>query len=178
MDTRRELGLINKQVRIRNREAGEYVIWYEFKPFNEGTVYDDVYDEGAPGSAGRAYATGVPVPTIYVEEVEDSYRAIDDGRLPTQTVRLTILFQDLVNSGVSDAREYKNHLNDVFEYDQRFYKIQDYRVRGRLHKANMSGESVVSVVGYEVILDQEFPFSHGPRNPELHALPWPPTFPS
>jgi hypothetical protein len=178
MDTRRELGLINKHVRRRNREAGEYVVWYEFKPFSKGSVYDDVYDEGAPGTGGKEYKRGVVLPTIYVEEVEDSFRAIDDGRQPTQNVRITVLFKDVIDAGISNPREYRGHLNDVFEYDGRFYKIQDYRVRGRLNKANPSGESVISVAGYEAFLDQEMPFSNGPRNPQFEDLPWPTTFPS
>jgi hypothetical protein len=179
MDPRRELGLINKHVRRRNREAGEHVVWYEFKKLSTGgSLYDDVYDEGAPGIGGKAYAKGVNVPTIYVEEVEDSYRAIAEGRQPTQLVRLTILFKDLVSAGIEDAREYRDHLNDVFEYDSRFYKIQDYKVRGRLHRDSPSGEAIAVVAGYEVFLDQEMPFSNGPRNPEVYDLPWPSTFPS
>jgi hypothetical protein len=178
MDTRRELSLINKHIRQRNRDAGEYVVWYQFQPLNQGSDYDDVYDEGALGSGGKSYVRGITVPTIYVEEVEDSYRAIDDGRQPTQNIRLTILFKDLVSVGIEDPREYKDHLNDVFEYDSRFYKIQDYRVRGRLHRANPTGEAIVTVAGYEVFLDQEMPFSTTPRNPQVHALPWPTTFPS
>lgn len=179
MDTRRELGLINKHIRQRNRDAGEYVVWYQFNPLDTGgSTYDDVYDEGAPGIGGKTYDRGIVVPTIYVEEVEDSYRAIDDGRQPTQNIRLTVLFKDLVSVGIEDPREYRPHLNDVFEYDSRFYKIQDYRVRGRLHRFNPSGEAIVVVAGYEVFIDQEMPFSFGPRNPDIQDLPWPNTFPS
>lgn len=179
MDPRRELGVINKAVRRRNREVGGQIIWYEFKPVNTGgSLYDDVYDEGAPGIGGRAYKTGVPISTIYVEELEDSYRAIDEGRQPTQSVRATILYQDLVAAGLDDPREYQPRLNDVFEYDSRYYKVQDYKVKGKLSHEQPAGEVVVAVTGFEVYVDQEFPFSNGPKNPKLTTLPWPTSFPS
>lgn len=179
MDTRRELGLINKHVRYRNREAGEHVIWYEFKSLSAGaSVYDDVYDEGAPGSEGKSYTRGVVVPTIYVEEVEDEFRAIDDGRLPTQNIRATILFKDMQAAGVSNPREYSNHLNDIFEYDSRYYRVRAYRARGRLNNEHPSGEVLITVTGVEIFPDQEMPFSFGPINPDVHDLPWPTSFPS
>ena len=104
MDTRRELGLINKHVRQRNQQAGEHVIWYEFKKLGSGgSTYDDVYDEGAPGVGGKSYDRGLVIPTIYVEEVEDDFRAIDDGRLPTQNLRATVLFKDMEAAGVSNV---------------------------------------------------------------------------
>lgn len=178
MDPRRELGLINKTVRRRNREVGESVMWYEFKPISSGSDYDDVYNEGVPGIGGRNYAKGVVVPTIFIEEMEDAFRAMEEGRQPTQNVHAVILFKDMAAAGVSNPREYKGHLNDVFEYDQRFYKIQDYRVRGRLTKSSPSGEAVIAVTGFEVYVDQEFPFSTGLRNPNYPSLPWPTSFPS
>lgn len=179
MDPRRELSLINKHVRYRNREAGESLVWYEFKNLGSGgSVYDDVYDEGAPGAGGKSYERGLIIPTIYVEEVEDEFRAIDNGRLPTQNIRVTVLFKDLQAAGVSNPRDYQDHLNDVFEYDSRYYKVRAYKVRGRLHRESPSGESVVSITGYEIFPDQEMPFSFGPRNPEVYDLPWPPSFPS
>jgi len=179
MDPRRELSVINNAIRRRNREVGGRIVWYEFKPINTGaSLYDDVYDEGAPGVGGRAYKAGVPLSTIYLEELEDSFRSIDEGRQPTQTVRATLLYKDLVSAGIENAREYQDHLNDVFEYDSRFYKIQDYKVRGQLSHEQPTGEVVVSVMGFEVYLDQEFPFSNGPKNPKLTTLPWPTSFPS
>jgi len=179
MDTRRELGLINKHVRHRNREAGEYVIWHEFKDLGTGgSTYDDVYDEGVPGTGGKSYTRGLVVPTIYVEEVEDEFRAIDDGRQPTQNIRATILFKDILSSGVSNPREYNKHLNDMFEYDSRYYRVRAYRVRGRMNNEHPNGEAILTVTGVEVFPDQELPFSLGPRNTAIHDLPWPTSFPT
>jgi hypothetical protein len=179
MDTRRELGLINKHVRLRNREAGENVVWYEFKDLGTGgSVYDDVYDEGVPGAGGKSYDRGLIVPTIYVEEVEDEFRAIDDGRQPTQNLRATILFKDIEAAGVTNPREYNKHLNDLFEYDSRYYRVRSYRVRGRMNNEHPNGEAMLLVTGVEIFPDQEMPFSFGPRNPAIHDLPWPTSFPS
>ena len=174
MDPRRELSLINKHVRRRNREAGETVIWYQFQPLQGGySVYDDVYDEGVPGSGGRNYKPAITIPTIYIEEVEDTYRAIEDGRQPTQNLRTTILYKDAVSCGMEGADEYNAHLNDVLEYDGRYYKVSDYRARGRIPT-----EAILVVQAYEIFLDQEFLFDNGPRNPRTSSLPWPTSFPS
>jgi hypothetical protein len=167
--TGRELGAINKHVRFRNREAGESVVWYEFKPLEGGhSVYDDIYDEGGPGTGGRNYARGIIIPTIYVEEVEDSFRAIEDGRQPTQNLRTTILFKDALAAGLSVADEYNDHLNDIIFYDERYYKVSDYRARGRI-----PGEVILVVQAYEVFIHQEFPFDIGPQHGHDESLPWP-----
>jgi len=179
MDPRRERELIVKHVRYRNREESEHVVWYGFQPLGGGgSLFDDVYDEGAPGQGGKEYDEGVFIPTLYIEEIEDSFREIDKGRQPVQAVRLTLLYQDVVDAGVKNPREYRPHLNDVFEYDYRFYKVQDYRVRGRLHRGWPSGEVLVLVTGYEVFTEQEMPFSLGPANPLAYELPWPNSLPN
>jgi hypothetical protein len=182
MDVRRELGLINKHVRRRNRAAGEHTIWYQFKPLNNGaSLYDDVYDEGVPGAGGRSYTRGIVIPVIYATEAEDEYRAIPEARQPTQTLQLIILHDDAVNAGLDNAGEYNDHLNDIVEYDSRYYKISSYRVRGRLNGEAFEvprGEVVIQVNAYEVFVDQEFPFSVGPVNPSITSLPWPTSFPS
>lgn len=179
MDPRRELSLINKTVRRRNREAGESILWYQFSPLQGGlSQYDDVYDEGVPGSGGRQYLRPIVIPTIYLEEMEDEYRAIDDGRQPVQTLKAIILFKDVESAGMLNAREYNTHLNDVFSYDDRYYKVREYSVRGRLGRDNPTGDVILSVEGYEVFLDQEFLFDPGPQNPRLYDLPWPTSFPS
>lgn len=190
MDTRKELSLVNKHVRQHNREAGEVIYWFEFNPegatypawsvypssssFPAGSapIYDDVYDEGAPGLGGRKYAGGLAIPTIYVEEIEDQFTLQDDGRQPTQNISVTLLFKDVESAGMSNPAEYNQHLNDLFYYDERYYKVWDYRVRGRL-----PDEVIVAVRGFEVFVDQEFPFDPGPPTLAALDLPWPSTFP-
>lgn len=177
MDSRVEQSLINKHIRQHNREAGEVIYWFEFRPFaasaSAGSVYDDVYDEGVPGTGGRSYAGGLAIPTIYVEELEDQFTLQDDGRQVTQNISVTLLYKDVEAAGVSDPAEYGKHLNDVFYYDDRYYKVWEYRVRGRL-----PDEVLVAVRGFEVFVDQEFPFDPGPPTLQAMDLPWPDTFPA
>jgi len=177
VDVRKELSLINKHIRQHNREAGEFIIWYEFDPFagaaSAGSFYDDVYDEGAPGDGGRRYLPGVRVPTIYVEEREDKFTMQEDGRQPTQNIYVAVLFNDMLQSGVTLPREYQPRLNDIFWYDSRFYKVSDFHVRGRL-----PSEVVIGIVGFEVYIDQEFNLDIPPTQPVTQDRPWPDTFPS
>lgn len=178
VDPRREHSLINKHVRRRNREVGEQVIWYEATgSTGDSMYYDDIYDEGAPGSGGRTFNKGVVIPTVYIEEVEDAFRAIDTGRQPTQNISLVILAKDMEEAGVSNSRQYEAHLNDLFEYDNKYYKVRTYRARGRLNYDNPSGEVLVAVQGFEVYMDQEMMWSLSPHNPHSN-LPWPTSFPS
>jgi hypothetical protein len=177
MDPRKELSLINKHVRQHNREAGETVMWFERYPFVTaasvgGTAYDDVYDEAPYGPGGRVYDAGIVIPTILIQEVEDAMNLREDGRQPTQNIQVTFLYADALRAGMFQPREYETHLNDVFFYDDKYYKVWDYKVRGRL-----PSEVIIIVRGYEVYVDQEFVNDPGPPvivNPDL---PWPSTFP-
>jgi hypothetical protein len=143
-------------------------------PFDEvgGSTYDDVYDEGNFTGAGRKYRDAVALPTIYVEEVEDESRAIEEGRQPTQNMRITMLFKDLVDAGIEDPEEYRPHLNDMFMYDNRYYNVYRYKARGRLRN-----EVIVAVEGVEVYLDQELVLDLPPVYSPDVDLPWPATLP-
>jgi hypothetical protein len=177
VDVRKELSLINKHVRQHHRDSsGESVIWYEFEPLggsaSAGSLYDDVYDEGVLGEGGRRYRPGVPIRTIYVEEIEDRFTLQEDGRQPTQNIYVVMLFDDVRRAGLSNPREYKPHLNDLFNYDGRFYKVTEYVVRGRLED-----EVILKVQGFEVYIDQEFNLDVPPDQPTVQDLPWPSTLP-
>lgn len=168
--TGRELGLIEKHVRNRNVIAGEFLLWYQFRPVPIST-FDDVYDEGASGVFGRQYLPPVKVPTIYAEEREDAMVLREDGRKPTQNAMFTILVKDAIAAKVESPGEYRPHLNDILYYDNRFYKIFNYVVTGRLH-----GESVIRISCYEVFLDEEFVYDSYINTP-LEDV-WPSAFPS
>ena len=177
VDVRKELSLINKHVRQHHRDSsGEQVIWYEFLPFaasaSAGSTYDDVYDEGDVGAGGRVYRPGVPIRTIYVEEVEDQFTAQEDGRQPTQNLYVVMLFDYVRRAGLQTPREYQPHLNDLFTYDNRWFKVNDYTVRGRLED-----EVVLRVRGYEAYMGQEFVFDTIPAPVTGYELPWPNTLP-
>jgi hypothetical protein len=174
MDVQRELSLINKHIRHHHTEAGETIYWYEQLPFDVagGSTYDDVYDEGNFTGAGRKYKPAVLLPTIYVEEIEDESRAIEEGRQPTQNMRITMLFRDLVEAGIEDPEEYRPHLNDMFMYDNRYYNVYRYKARGRLRE-----EVIVAVEGVEVYVEQELVLDLPPVYSPDVDLPWPATLP-
>lgn len=177
VDVRKELSLINKHIRQHNREAGEHIVWFEYLETDgtsATTVRDDVYDMGSPlVDEGRKYAPGIVIPTIYVDEMEDQYYANQDARQPTQNIRVVILYDDAYRAGLSEPHEYQPHLNDMFYYQGRYFKIHTYNARGRLQN-----EVIISVNGYEVYIDQEFPYDPGPESPSISNYDWPTSLPS
>lgn len=176
MDLRRELSHIRKHYRKYHDDAGESVVWFEFTPLGTNTstqsVYDDVYDEGVPGSGGRKYGTGVVVPVLMITEAEDQKRAIPEGRQPVQLTNFVASIEDFRAAGVSNPYEYKSHLNDMFLYDGRYFSVVSYRVRGRARD-----DVILVVEGIEVYINQEMPFDPGPASLGVTNLPWPSTLP-
>jgi hypothetical protein len=176
MDLRRELSHIRKHYRKYHDDAGESVVWIEFTPLGTNTstqsVYDDVYDEGVPGSGGRKYGTGIVVPVLMITEAEDQKRSIPEGRQPVQLTNFVASIEDFRNAGVTNPYEYKNHLNDMFLYDGRYFSVVSYRVRGRARD-----DVILVVEGIEVYINQEMPFDPGPASLGVTNLPWPSTLP-
>ena len=176
MDIRRELDLINKHFRVHHRTAGESVVWFEFLPLGGDpvatSVYDDVYDEGAPLTPGRSYKPGVVIPTLLIAENEDQKRSIPEGRQAVQTMNLFISIRDMREAGISNPHEYGDHLNDMYLYDGRYYTVFDYRVRGRLRD-----DVFVLIQALEVMVDQEMPNDPGPALRGISDFPWPTSLP-
>ena len=176
MDIRREANLVRKQYRQYQSAYGETVVWFEFLPLgnntNTSSVYDDVYDEGVPGSGGRKYGTGVVIPVLMITEAEDQKRAIPEGRQPVELANFVASIQDFRDAGVSAPYEYKNHLNDMFLYDGRYFSVMSYRVRGRVRD-----DMLVVVEGIEVYINQEMPYDPGPQGYGTQNLPWPAALP-
>lgn len=175
MDVRRELHHMNKEFRRYHNVAQEFVVWYELLPFSEtspASVYDDVYDEGPRGSAGRSYSNGVVVPILIASEREDARRSIPDGRQPVQTIEIKAAIKDFRDAGITITWEYQYHLNDLFLYDGRVYGVSDYIVRGRL-----KDEALLIIQGFEIYIDQEF-VNDNPPLLSNNTLPWQTTLPS
>lgn len=176
MELRRELSLIRKHYRQYHREAGESIIWFEFVPFginpSTDSIYDDVYDEGAPGTGGRRYKDGVVVPVLMITESEDQKRSIPEGRQPVQLSNFIASVEDVREAGIANPFEYQKHLNDIYMYDGRYYSVASYRVRGRARD-----DVMVVVEGIEIYVNQEMPFDPGPQTYATQNLPWPSTLP-
>ena len=137
------------------------------------SLYDDVYDEGLSSTGGLQYQTGVVVPVIQVQENEDTKRAMPDGRHPLQTVNGVVSVKDMRDAGISDATEYRKHLNDMFFYDGRYYSVTMYRIRGRGRD-----DVIIAFEGIEKYVDQEFAFDPGPTTLATTDYAWPATFPA
>lgn len=171
VDLTREFVRIDEEIHRRVDIIGEHVVWYEFQEFGAGSTYDDIYDEGPVGAAGLSYNAPLFIPTIYAEEVEDESRAMEEGRQPTQNVKLTIRLTDAIAAGMEDpAGEYQPHLNDIFYYDSRYYQVYKYKARGRME----GNEVLLTVEGVETYLDQELINSNTPNYVETEP-PWPNT---
>lgn len=152
------------------------IVWYEFIPLGSASVnslYDDVYDEGIRGTGGKKYKPGVTLPVMLASENEDERRAIADGRKPTQTMSMFITMKDMKDAGLYQPWEYRNHLNDIFVYDGRFYNISSYKVRGVI-----KDEVFVLVTGYETFVDEELVNDPGPDNLGVANYAWPSTLPN
>lgn len=175
MDVRRELSLIRKNYKEYHRTTGESVVWFEFIPFaasaSAGSYYDPVYDEGIYGSGGRKYKPGITIPVLLINETEDQKRSIPEGRQPVELTNFVASIEDMRSAGITDPFEYKNHLNDMFLYDGRYFTVTSYRVRGRAR------DDLLAVVeGLEVYINQEMEFDPGPSQLSVNNLPWPNSF--
>jgi len=158
VDLTRELEYMNEEIHRRVDIVGEHVVWFMFQALGAGSTYDDIYDEGNTGAGGRTYDPGIRVETLYAEEIEDEGRAIEEGRQPTQNVRLTIRLKDAILAGIDEVGEYRPHLKDLFLYDNRYYEVYKYRARGR-----MEGQEVLLLVdGVEVYVEQEMMNDNAP----------------
>lgn len=169
----RELNEIRKHYRRYHRESGESIQWYEFIPLGtaaSSSVYDDVYDEGAPGSGGKKYRSGVMVPVLLITESEDTKRAIPEGRQPIELVNFIASVQDFRDAGIDSPWEYQNHLNDIFQYDGRYFSVASYRVRGRARD-----DVMIVVEGIEIYINEEMPNDVGIGGFSVDTLPWPAT---
>lgn len=177
MDLRVEANQIRKQYRWYHRSIGESITWFEYLPnayaASAGSLYDDVYDEGARGAGGKSYGNGKTIPVLLITESEDTKRAIPEGRQPVEIVNLVASIQDFRDAGISSPYEYRQHLNDMFLYDGRYFSVMAYRVRGRLRD-----DMLVVVEGLEIYINQEMPFDPGPAAYTVNNYPWPATLPN
>lgn len=177
VDLLREHDLIEKQLDIFMETAGEAVVYYEFVPLGydpaTDSTYDAVYDESPSGLGGLTFSPPILLPTIYVEEIEDTNRAIDRGRQPVQNLEIAASIRKAELAGLHGPWEYQQHLNDLILYDGRFYIITDFRARGRLE-----GEVILVIKAQETYIDQEHVndrLTH--QVPQVHDYPWPSGFP-
>jgi hypothetical protein len=166
MDVRREAREIWKHFERYQTDIGEAVIYFKFDA--SLSSYDLVYDEGY-----RHYERGLRIPILWVDQSEATEDYAAEGRRPTQRIRLAVSAKQLHEAGISVTEVHGNRLtdgspslvwryervNDVFYYDNRYYEVSAFQIRGRV-----KGEDViVGITGIETYPsdDQLFDFEPG-----------------
>jgi hypothetical protein len=166
MDPRREVREIWKHFERYQTDIGEAIIYFKFDA--SASNYDDVYDE-----AYRRYESGLRIPILWVDQSEATEDYAAEGRRPTQRIRLAVSAKQLHEAGISVTEVHGNRLtdgspslvwryervNDVFYYDNRYYEVSAFQIRGRA-----KGEDViVGITGIETYPsdDQLFDFEPG-----------------
>jgi hypothetical protein len=166
MDPRREVREIWKHFDRYQTDIGEAIIYFKFDA--SASNYDDVYDE-----AYRRYESGLRIPILWVDQSEATEDYAAEGRRPTQRIRLAVSAKQLHEAGISVTEVHGNRLtdgspslvwryervNDVFYYDNRYYEVSAFQIRGRA-----KGEDViVGITGIETYPsdDQLFDFEPG-----------------
>lgn len=177
VDYRRELSYVWKQYNAYYDTIGEEVIWFPFDTVD--SRYDDVYDEG-----NKTYKTGIRMPALWVDQIEDPEQYTGEGRRPTKRLRFAVSARSLQERGVPvfdahgrrmydvppvapDPDQYgrpespwlDDRLNDIVFYDGRFWAVSDFQLRGRAKEFNQ----IVGVSALEI----------DPRDENLWDLfPW------
>lgn len=172
IDTRREQRHIDREYNRFYRQIGEKVVWFPFD--TEKSDYHDIYDEG-----GRTYRPGIHMPVLWIDQIEDPEQYSGEGRRPTQRLRFAVSARALALRGVSPYEAHGNdiggerptspvppqigrpsapwlddRLNDVVFYDQRFYAVSQFQIRGRLRTQDV----IIGVAAIELLVDDEADF--------------------
>lgn len=177
VDYRREVAYVWKQFNAFYATIGEEVVWFPFDTVE--SRYDDIYDEGA-----KTYRTGIRMPALWVDQIEDPEQYSAEGRRPTKRLRFAVSARSLQERGVATfdshgRRMYDvppvppdpsqlgrpespwldDRLNDVVFYDGRFFAVSDFQIRGRAKEMDL----IIGVSAIEI----------DPRDENLWDLfPW------
>ena len=158
MDARREALQIQKQFGRYHDDIGEAIIYFRFDA--DTSRYDRVYDEGF-----RRYHTGIRIAILWVDQMEAVEDYAPEGRRPTQRIRLAIASRNVYESGISVTEVHGNRLqdsspsetwrrdrlSDIFWYDDRFYEVSGFQIRGRVQ-----GEDVIiGITGIETFPEDD-----------------------
>lgn len=158
MDPRREVAQIHKHFDRYQKEVGEGILYYRFDTAE--SAYDEVYDEGF-----RKYHTGVRIAVLWVDQSEAVEDYSPEGRRPTMRVRLAVSARNMYEAGVSVTEVHGNQLtdtspsevwrddrlHDIFYYDNRFWEVAGFQIRGRLQNEDV----IIGISGIETFPDDD-----------------------
>lgn len=188
VDVRREMAHIIKEYEGYYRVIGEEVIWFRFDTLN--SRWNDVYDEG-----GRRYLPATRIPALWVDQIEDPEQYSGEGRRPRQRFRFAVSAEEMRQRGIGAEEAHgrrlndvppgapvpaqagrplgvwlDDRLNDVVYYDNRYYSISNFQIRGRAQFA----DAIVGISALELIPDDESVFDFFPVGSEGFGPPVPP----
>jgi hypothetical protein len=148
MDLARELSLIqDKGYGFFEEHLGEAVYWCEFDAVN--SQFNKVYDE-----AGRRWKDPILVPALWVNVPEGTKDVSPDGRRVVPSIALAVPVATLRQTGLSNVEDAGRHLNDLLFYDNTWWEIGSYQVRGRLRQKSV----IVGVQGTKFFPDEDAVF--------------------
>ena len=176
IDARREQRHIWSEYKRFSAQIGEEIIWFKFDV--DGSSYDDIYDEG-----GKGYLPAIRCMALWVDQIEDPEQYSGEGRRPTQRIRFAVSGEELQLRGIStyethgaeigglkpaapyppqpgrDAAPWlDDRLNDVIFYDNRFYSVSNFQIRGRLKNRDV----IIGVAALELKPEDESVFDFFP----------------
>lgn len=181
IDARREQRHIWKEYKRFSGQIGEEILWFKFDM--DGSSYDDIYDEG-----GKGYLPAIRCMALWVDQIEDPEQYSGEGRRPTQRLRFAVSGEELQLRGIStyeahgaslgylrpdapyppqpgrDAAPWlDDRLNDVVFYDNRFYSVSNFQIRGRLKNRDV----IIGVAALELKPEDESVFDFFPLGKQI-----------
>lgn len=179
IDTRREMKRVWKEYDRYYSQVGEDVIWFMYDTIS--SEWDPIYDEG-----GKTFGPPIRVPALWVDQIEDPEQYSGEGRRPTQRFRFAVSAAALQQRGIDVLEAHGNavgtdlppvpgpgqvgrpespwrddRLNDVVWYDNRFYSISNFQIRGRMKSADLIvGVSAIEMDPNDEAIQDVFPWSH------------------
>jgi hypothetical protein len=166
MDARRERLNIFKQFDRYQKDEGGSLIWFKFDVDASG--YDSTYDEG-----GQMYHTGVIVPYLWIDKVEDTKTMQDVGQRATERLHAAFSVRTLDETGIGgheaaglrrrDPRPsgkpwVDSRLNDLLYYRDRFWEVTGFNIRDEVKDQPV----MVGVTAIETQLQDERVWSQFP----------------
>jgi hypothetical protein len=163
MDPRRELSEIFKHYDRFAQSMGEEVVWWEKDVVSSTT--DNVYDEGP----NQVYYAPKRVTVIQLDQSEGPEISTHDGRHTTNTIRFGVTAQALRESGITNTHgQAQQHLNDVIEWDGRYFAISSYQIRGRVRGDVVIGVTAVETMEFEEEVFDTTPPTTPPGEPTVY----------
>lgn len=140
MGVKRDLSMMNLEMRRHQRLFGEYVTWFEFDPAPDSSQHA-IYSEGP----SRMWFPPVVLPVFFGQYLQ-SGADNDDGQYTVADLYITFQVTEAMNRFRKDPRQPELHFDDRFVYDNHIYSPFSYEKQGFVHGTYLT----ISVHGAQV----------------------------